>query len=195
MILWTIQPLEVYELLINTGSYVCDKTKAETLNGDTSDDTFIKAYDWLVAQMDARGIPHPKGVEYPVWAWHTRDWKRKQPDLRRNEYGKRGETSVCLEIEVPDELVLLSDFDAWHYVLNEIYFDDSTCEEEWEKIQDDFDKLSFQEQKRLTKESWQKIFDITPIDTEWAVVGRYIQAVFWELKKENIRKVRFFTCK
>ena len=193
MILWTMQTVEVYQQIMETGSYVCDKTKSSYLETQA----FVDAYDWLVKQMDDKGIYHPENTEYPVWAWHTHYWKRKQPDLRRNEYGSyRGRELVCLELDIPDELVLLSDFDAWHDVLNKCYIDDSTCEEEYDMIYDEFDKLPSDERDRLMVESWNKIFDVTTtIDTEWIKRGKFIQATFWELKKEFVKKVKFFKCR
>lgn len=44
---------------------------------------FKNAYDWLVVKMEER-ISKLNGVNYPVWAWHTRDWKHKKPDLRES---------------------------------------------------------------------------------------------------------------
>ena len=45
----------------------------------------------------------------------------KRPDMRvhgRN-WGEKGTPVVLLTIEIPDNLVLLSDFDYWHCVLND----------------------------------------------------------------------------
>lgn len=61
--------------------------------------------------------------------------------------GRKGTPIVLLTIEVPDNLVLLSDFDYWHCVLNDgdIIFpiDDSAVYSEEEK-----------------QKSWENIFDI-----------------------------------
>ena len=61
MILWTIQPVEVYELIQETGVYHCDFEKSIF--------TFCKKqYDWLVRRMKDKIGPPPEGVSYPVWA-------------------------------------------------------------------------------------------------------------------------------
>ena len=36
-----------------------------------------------------------------------------------------------------------------------------------------------------------KVFDITPYSSEWAVRGKWVQATFWKLKLEDVKKVKF----
>lgn len=93
----------------------------------------------MAEQMKKRIGEPPKGVIFPVWAWYQWEGMRKRPDMRvhgRN-WGEKGTPIVLLTIEVPDNLVLLSDFDYWHCVLNdgEIIFpiDDSAVYSEEEK--------------------------------------------------------------
>ena len=76
MRLWTIQPVEVVNILERDGVFTCDPEKSEYYNA------FYDAYLWIAAEMDKRNIPHPDGIKLPLWAWHTRDWKHKKPDLR-----------------------------------------------------------------------------------------------------------------
>ena len=193
MRLWTIQPVSVYETLMKTGVYHCDGTLSNLLNDDISN--FQNAYQWMIEQMKERtGMP-PDEVSYPVWAWYLRDWKHKKPDLRESGYAERGTEMVCLTIEIPKESVLLSDFDAWHFVLNQWYFPRVKTEEEWDEKQTWFESLTKKQRDQVMKESWNQIFDITPCNEEWDVMGRYVQATFWELKKEQIKKVQFFKAK
>ena len=131
MRLWTIQPIEVWEELNKKGYFICNPIKANYISD--KEWNFKEAYDWLVGQMEYRIGRRPNGVSYPIWAWHTRDWQHKKPDLRNIGLGNKGEKSVCIEVEVPDNQVVLTDFDVWHFVLNKWYFDDSYSEEEWEK--------------------------------------------------------------
>lgn len=193
MILWTIQPIEVWDELNKKGYFVCNPEKADYISD--KDWNFKKSYDWLVMQMCQKIGGPPKGVSYPIWAWHTRDWQHKKPDLRNVGLGNKGEKSVCLEIEIPDNQVLLSDFDAWHFVLNDWYFDNSNSEEEWDRLHKKFDKLSFDKQKIVKENSWQKVFDIRPYKNEWFQRGRYIQATFWVLYLSQVKDVRFFTAR
>ena len=191
MKLWTIQPAEIMNEIEEKGYFICIPEKAENLQYDS----FKRAYEWLLKEMSVRVSEKPTDVSFPIWAWHTRDWKRKKPDLRCSAYDKKGTKCVCLELEVPDNEVLLSDFDHWHYVLNNMYLDNSTNEEEWEKEQDWFDTLSPEEKEKTRENSWLKIFNIEPIDTDWVCSGRFIQATFWKLKKEYIKSTQYFTAR
>lgn len=193
MRLWTIQPVEVYDLIMKEGVYRCDPSIAFT--GLAGDREFFEAYSWLVKQMAIKVGPPPENVKFPVWAWHTRKWEHKKPDLRLSAYTKPGTKCVCIELEIPDKDVLLSDFDNWHFVLNNLYFSNAKNEEENDRLDTEFEKLSNSEKKRVKEKSWENIFDLTPIDNDWECRGRYIQATFWELKKEYIRKIQYFTAR
>ena len=193
MRVWTIQPVDVMEEINRKGFYVCNPDKAMYISDPEV--SFKDSYDWLVKEMYKRVGSAPSGVSYPVWAWYSRDWKHKKPDLRNAGYDTPGTRCVCIELEIPDNEVLLSDYDLWHYVLNKWWIDDSTCEEEWDRNQDWFDSLSVDYREKLKVDSWSKIFDLTPVNTKWMCKGRYIQATFWVLCKENIVDVRYFVCK
>ena len=192
MKLWTLQPIEVWEELQQKGVFICNPEKAELLTDDLD---FKNSYDWLVEEMEKRVGKRPEGVTYPIWAWHTRKWLRKKPDLRESGPGERGAAYVCLEIEKPENEVLLSDYDAWHFVMNNWFLNDSKSEEEWKVIDEWFDSLPKYKQDLEKSKSWQKIFDITPYKTDWFVRGEYIQATFWELKLEEVKKVQVFRCR
>ena len=189
MVLWTIQPVEVVEILRTEGVFRCDETKSEWY------EDFRDAYTWLVGEMDKRNILHPEDLVLPLWAWHTRDWKHKKPDFRTIGLGAPGERYACIEFEIPDELVLLSDYNNWHYVLNKSWFDDSKNEEEWDNLHDWYNLLPYDEQKDLMIKSWQKIFDVTPQKTAWDTKGQYVQATFWELRNDMVREIRYFTAR
>jgi hypothetical protein len=191
MILWTIQPVEWYEDLQRNGYVYCKEKLSENLE----DEPFVNAYNWLIKEMYKRGInnPNPCLIKYPLWAWHTYDWKHKKPDLRNSGFDRRGRKCVCLEIDIPDNQVLLSDYNAWHGVLNRWYLDDSNNEEEWEEIQNRFDKLPCAKRNKLMENSWQKVFDITPYESDWKSRGGYVQATFWFLRIDQVRKVQYFT--
>jgi hypothetical protein len=107
---------------------------------------------------------------------------------------------VCLELEIPDEKVLLTDFDLWHFVLNDWWLDTSMfkygfTEEEYDLNHKWFKGLSKEEQKKEKEESWEMVLNIEPFDSEWIARGQYVQAVFWELKMEDVKKVRYFTAR
>ena len=193
MVLWTIQPIEVWEEMSRLGYYVCNPKKAMYISD--KEVSFKESYDWLISEMEKRIGKRPNGVTYPVWAWHTRDWKYKKPDLRQAGYDTPGTKCVCIEFEIPDNQVVLSDYDTWHFILNDWYFDNSKNEDEWESKHKYYDSLSPEKKLEKKLKSWQNVFDISPYSSDWFCRGRYIQATFWILKLSQVRKVQFFTAK
>lgn len=163
MILWTIQEEEVYETIMQTGVYRCDFSKSYMQDWKLQ-------YDWIVSQMIDRIGNKPIGVDYPVWAWYQKKGKRKEPDLRWERWhcGWKGERFVCLEIEIPDRDVLLSDFNAWSGILNDGLLSDT--EEEDEELERK-NRLSEQERHKMKLKNWEGIFDITPFENDWTIRG------------------------
>ena len=186
MILWTIQPLEVYKQIQEIGVYHCDFEKS-FLN-DCRDQ-----YDWLVRQMKRRIGDPPEGVSYPVWAWYMWEGVRKKPDLRRERWGNgwKGERFACMEIDVPEDKVVLSDFDSWSIILLHGLLSDS--EEENTRLEDEYNSLPEEQKKTYRDRNWERAFELSYVDNDWVHRGDSIQATFWELRKEDIRRVRFFT--
>ena len=70
MKLWTMQPVEVYEILKRDGVFICDKEKADNPE-------FLEAYDWLNKYLEKKD-PKPGNVEYPIWAWFRFNSMEKQ---------------------------------------------------------------------------------------------------------------------
>lgn len=182
MRLWTVQPRELYEEIMRTGKYMFDSTKHPFR------EDFEEAYAWMEHVMESAGQGSAYAGAPLVWAWHTYDNAHQCPPLDGEALWSDGKDEVLLEIEVPDEDVLLSDFDAWHYVLNKWYLgnaayfglnDDAAMKEmEW------FDTLPTEPvntKKFVMQESWGKIFNVSDIE--------YIQATFWGLCKEQIMAV------
>ncbi len=186
MILWTIQPEEVYKNIMESGFYHCDYNKSGMKHCQLQ-------YDWLVSQMIKRIGKRPSGVEYPVWAWFQWTEKRKKPDLRNERWGNgwKGERFVLMEIEIPDKDVLLSDFDAWSIILVNGLL--SNTEEEDRLLELKYSSLSEIEQKKMKSQNWEGVFDLSKVNNEWMRKGESIQATFWELRKEQILDVRMFT--
>ena len=131
--------------------------------------------------MKKRISEPPDGVQYPVWLWHTWEGNRKRPDMRRSGYAPSGASIVLLTVDVPDEKVLLSDFDCWHAVLNGNYLatsEEDDCSHSPEEI----------------AESWNGIFDVSSVNTYYSY-SLSIQATTWEIQKEWIKKAECFTAR
>jgi len=135
MILWTIQPENVWGQLQFTGEL---RTNTEAMIADHEDfwASTQECYEWLAEQMSQRISPRPTTDAFPLWGWYQcTGAKRKRPDLRQRSHVPRGTKAVRLEIELPDEDVLLSDFEMWHVPLNRQYLAVTAKEDrEWDKL-------------------------------------------------------------
>ena len=108
-------------------SHMTEEQVSQVFNGglradperSLEDHPFAFSYGWMVGQMERRVSPRPEGVVLPVWAWHSFWGRRRQPDLRVSNF--TGYDDFMVTFDIPDERVLLSDFELWHYVLNNWY--------------------------------------------------------------------------
>lgn len=199
MILWSIQSAKAWKELQSSG--ILHSNARYALDG------FAPAYEWMGEQMDKRlPVQRPAADALPLWAWYQYNGAQKRkPDLRRAGHLPHGERGVRIEFEIDDNLVLLSDFDLWHYVLNYWYLPVSTDRAE------DFETrlarlgLSFYTTKPLSnpvldeeiKASWNRIFDL-----EWAEADisapraqKSIQATFWELPLQSVSQADEFVAR
>jgi hypothetical protein len=196
MILWTIQDTGAWERSKRAGVLKADARRA--------DRWFGPAYHWMADQMRARiGLP-PGGQKLPIWAWLRWAGNRGRPDLRATGHLPRGTRGGRIEFQ-PDEPVLLSDFDLWHFVLNYWYL--PTSEEDGERFEADLARrgLSFYQTKplpdallhRAILESWERIFDL-----DWTAEGiagprarKSIQATVWQVRLTSVRTVTEFVAR
>lgn len=179
MKVWTCQPREVLDALIGKGTYRTDPRKAGL------ERQFVRAYDWMVEEMEKRIGERPDGVTYPIWAFAVCEGKRRPPDL--DGFAAPGTRMVLMELEIPEKDLVLSDFDTWHYVLNDWYYIRCQNKEEWDRQDKEFDALPPQVQRQKKTASWQAVFDTELRDNgEYDINGFQVQATFWELKREYL---------
>lgn len=74
------------------------------------DRSWSSAYGWMSRQMVHRRVSE-RGLP-PLWCWLKKDSARFNPD------GWEPGWYAVLELEIPDEKVLVSSYDLWHFVLN-----------------------------------------------------------------------------
>ncbi len=183
--LWTVQRREAWELLRETGHLHADERYVPR--------EFLSAYRWMADQMRRR-LPGCSG-RLPVWAWY-----RPKPDLRRSGHLERGVPGIRLELLVSADRVLLSDFDAWHCVLNRWYL--ALTEEErarWEsRLPRGYrpgDRLPL-ELEREMEASWERIFDLELLAaSEWAAGGQRVQAALERIDLADVVGVKEFTAR
>lgn len=155
------------------------------------DSYHVEPYRWMVAAMRRRGIDTRSRP--PVWAWHTfHSRARPKPDLRSSYYlTTPGTRAVRLTIEVPDELVLLSDYEDWHAVLNRHYL--SNTEREDRAIERKYPQVP----RRLLESSWERIFDLGSGSPDWRgkPAERSIQACLPFIESAWVREATPFTAR
>lgn len=125
---------------------------------------------------------------------------KKKPDLRSSGHLEKGKIGYRIEIQKNKNEVLLSDFELWHYVLNNWYLpeseEDSKAFDKRIQLQypmtSDDDIKNFE--KKVIEDSWGKIFDMSFEDPYIASPfdEKSIQATFWELSIEEVIKVDKF---
>lgn len=167
MKLWTLQPYDAVETLTAGEAYQCIPELATFYD----DSAFVASYDWLSAHM-SKSISNPNNIRWPIWAWARNYGEAVKPDRRRSMFNNYDSEDVILELAVPDELVLLSDFDDWHYVLNGCEFISDA------DFYADEERVYTQEEKEAT---WLKIFNV---DSK-----PFVQACIWEIRPEYLIKV------
>ena len=173
---------------------------------------FLGPYAWMAKQMDRRlRTPRPSKNAMPIWAWYQ--WEgvnRRKPDLRSGGYLPTGEPGVCVELEVTDDRVLLSDFDLWHYVLNYWYLPESekdgkAFEEKLARAGlsfygcDHHHPLPHVRYRQEIERSWERIFDTNWADRGHAIASppkkKSMQATLWELLVDDVVEIRKFTAR
>ena len=175
MKVFTVQPLEVLDIIEKKGYFTCEKAKSENYKD------FYDAYNWLAKEMIRRKIYPVENNTLPVWCWYLYDGKNKL-DLRHSGLGTPKEKQVCLELEIQENKILLSDYGAWHFVLNNSWYDDSTSEREFDKLHDWFDTLPYQKQEEFIR-------NIVTFATRWDVC---CVVVLHPKKMDMYRKMSIF---
>jgi hypothetical protein len=182
--LWTIQDLTVWEHL----------RKGSVLKVDPNliDPDLLPAYEWMRQQMAHRLVGYQG--HYPWWAWY-----RSKPDLRRHSRSMlSGIRRVRIELAVPCDEVLLSDYYAWHKVLYTSYLAATEAEAAaWDaelsehRLGEAPWPLPEPWRLRVTK-SWERIFDVTGLAAGGYLSGELIQATFEELRLQDVIDVKHF---
>ena len=145
------------------------------------------------------GNPPFLEIRFPLWAWYQYH-SRKKPLPPKTPLKKGKEYSVYLEIEIPDNEVVLTDFSLWVNCLNGWQTKtDKGLEHRIKVYENKVGKYcSFHEYPEDIQQgimnTWQSIFDMKFRDREWSTWAgwnRSIQATFWCLKLEQVLKVEF----
>lgn len=203
MRLYSIQPLPVVHALFVQGELFAQPAWLDDPEERKCPWGWDAAYQWMVQQMRCR-IRVAQKMRYPFWAYYW--WSgagRARPDLR--SYTLRSWASenrhVLLELEVPEDEVLLSCYSGWHFVLN--YWHMGTprevqCFEKAAKRQG----LDFYRNKPLPdadldaqlRKSWELIFDTPRCARRLELQPQHqcIQATFSTLRVDQVQRATIF---
>lgn len=168
----SFQTVEAYELMKKQGYLHCTEEYA--------DYWFIEAYNWLIPQMNKRLPVKIKSGHYPIWVWDS------FTGASTKSIFENGQAGVWLTLDIPDNHVLLSDYDAWHSVLNNHVL--AYTDEEWE----DFDMG----QCYFTKElSWERVFDLKALASSenWCNSDQWVQGVTPYIHMNQVVEVEYIS--
>ena len=185
MRIWTTQAEAFWDQLQAQGTIYCESSYAQKGNN------YLDRYDWISEQMRRRVGPPPRPeIQYPIWGWKQLGNHKKEcrPDYRGWHLI---DEQVFLTLEVPEDKVLLSDFDLWgSAVWNYLYIPaDKADYKRFSKVQDrlplDYENWP-EDTKNEVMQSWVRVFDLDHPNFYATKLrrNRWIQATFWELKKE-----------
>lgn len=203
MKLWTFQTANVAKMIKAGNEYICNP-KLSTLLYDEEDsgceEMFFRGYNYIAEKLEEIS-PKPKDAVYPVWSWYSTEDAPAQEIIQyfKEGYQESTEKFVLIELEVPDNEVLLSNFAEFHDVLNnhtiesdsyflsvcnshgceEYEYDGNQlwCEIHWKEVFDIMDQATEEEKKS----SWNK-YVIDNIDYD----ADFIQACFWKITPEQV---------
>lgn len=155
-------------------------------------DCFAPAYTWMSRQMRYLDDAPADDVCGPMWAWP------KKVDLRQRMFRawSKDQRLVLLRLSVDNSRVLLSDYDAWHYVLNYWYLGSESASERFDSRCARLAGTSVYKTKplpharldSLVRRSWQRIFDPVGLsrrlqDTHETVM----QATLWSIRPQDVQ--------
>jgi hypothetical protein len=185
----------IWNILKENGTFYAKKDLVE--QQEHYEFFFKQGYDYIIDQMEKRGFARPTPEHYPIWAWVVRKKRNITPEILGKSFLK-GQKRVFIQFEIPDHLVLLSDFDRFMHVLNYWYL--PTSEEDSERFIAELERndLNFFKTKPLPDDtyhksilkSWERIFEV---DLNYPYFDssseeKRLQATFWELKIEWVSR-------
>lgn len=176
MVVWVIVKEKVYQEL-KQGIPYCSTISDSPWDEETQESEV--GFQFLMKQMYKEiGFP-PKHDIVPVIAWHTYYGGREIPD--KDEFLYLDKTGmICLEIEIPDNKILLIDALACTMLMEGEYISRSEELEELNAELDEFNSMGVAKRAYETRRSWQRVFDISK--------SAYILGLFWQIEPQMVKK-------
>lgn len=177
MLVYTVQPKEIIDQIDNlkpNESLLVDNSKINFKD----ENNFIIAYKYMRFEMNKK--LNTNYASYPWWAFIDK------PTIHEIKKGFTScKTPYLITLDIPDEKLVLSDFQEWHSpLMNVCCF---KTEEEMNEKWDELEKLKTTDIFKyfeIMTDSWQQIFDISNTP------ARDIQATFFEIQKKKIVSIK-----
>ena len=187
MRLWTTQETGFVDDLTANGFAYCKVVSEMAVDYDF-------AYEWMAEQMKQRvGMPPLSEIKLPVWAWYQYSSKKQRKPPKRKYENSDNTPCVFMELEVPEDEVLLSDFSLWNIPLNAGHI---IRDKHLSRKINAYYPCAFSDfptdLQEVIKGSWEVIFDLRNRDRRLnpkAIRNKSIQATLWWVRKEWIVSV------
>lgn len=154
---------------------------------------YSAAYHWMKSAMLRAGIQPSAGTIFnqsPWWCWIQAENGRNVPSACNGNNGH-----ALLELRIPTASLLISEFSAWHAVINNWFLSKTEADEEQFEAELKAAGVTLQAGQVVPKvfqericHSWDAIFDMNGLGEYWSgpMPEKMLQAVFWELTPEMI---------
>lgn len=149
---------------------------------------FREPYAWMRGEMAAR-IPGYRGG-WPIWCW-----VRPKPSLWQEAITTpMGAPCVRLELRLPSNRLLCSDFGVWHFPLNRSPVCFTEAEDAWWDAHPAHYDLMDDTLRAQVRATWPRIFDLdailrSPSYHDGDASRQDVQAVVEELSMEDVVRV------
>lgn len=183
MRVWTRQDSRVLDILNSDGVYRC-RSEFIDLKMENFSSYYKKLYDWYASRAEAI-VPKPSDdIKYPVWV-----------SIDEAVQLRPVPGTVVLELEVDEELLVITDLEKWGYVVNFFYL--PRTREDLNKHDAELKRFGIGDESALISgdkgnfypllkqkimKSWDRLF-------EDYMLSNIRQATIWEIKKEWIVNV------
>lgn len=137
-------------------------------------------YDYLGKKLRQQvGFPPIKDAK-PLVAWY-KYYGKCQPPEKDNFIVTDASDLICLEIEVPDDKVVLVDVLAYTSLMVGEYIPYSNTLEEIEDELQAYYNMGVVRRAYETRKSWKQVFDVKN--------SEFIFGVFWDIDPSSIREI------
>ena len=183
---WTRQVPQVWDEIQRTGRYLVLEEYVRAKNLEISD-YYIELYRWFTEEARKR-VEMPDDAKFPIWL-----------ALCEEQRLPEAPNTISLTLEVPDEVLMIVDYDKWGYRVNHWYVpldadDERAHNEELARlgIGNEAALITgeagnfYPHMKRKIQASWSRVFD-APNERIDLNVG-----CIWEIRSEWVKEVEVY---